>query len=236
INQRLSAIRRLATEAADNGAMSQAAASGIRNTPGLRQAGQRQGNWLPQEQAQRLLTAPDTNTLKGLRDRAILAVMLGCGLRRSEVAALTFAHVQQRQADDGRLRWLIVDLIGKGNKTRSVVMPDWAKAAIDAWASAAGLSAGPIFRQVDQWGHVGDDLSEIGVSWLVKEYAAALGLGKLAAHDLRRTYAKLARRGGAALEQVQYNLGHSSLKTTERYLGTALDLAHAPCDALGLKL
>ena len=65
--------------------------------------GIRTGNWLSLRQAQALLSAPDVATLKGLRDRAILAVLLGCGLRRSEVAALTFAHVQQR---DGR--WCIV--------------------------------------------------------------------------------------------------------------------------------
>ena len=65
---------------------------------------------------------PDTSTLKGRRDRALLAVMVGCGLRREETAALTLEHIQQR---DGR--WVIVDLIGKGARVRSVPMPSWAK-------------------------------------------------------------------------------------------------------------
>jgi site-specific recombinase XerD len=65
-------------------------------------------NWLSIRQAQMLLNAPDVSTNKGLRDRVILAVLLGCGLRRSEVAALTFGHIRQR---DGR--WCIVDLVGK---------------------------------------------------------------------------------------------------------------------------
>ena len=80
---------------------------------------------------------------QGVRDRAILAVLLGCGLRRSEIAALTLAHVQQR---DGR--WVIVDLVGKHHRVRSVPMPNWTRAAIDAWAERAGISDGRIFRSL----------------------------------------------------------------------------------------
>ncbi len=229
INQRLSAIRKLALEAADNGALAQGAANGIVAVKGVKQAGTRMGLWLGREQAQALLDMPDTTTLKGLRDRAMLAVMLGCGLRRSEVARLAFGHIQEREG-----RWLITDLVGKGNRTRSVVMPDWCKAAIDAWARGAGVSGGPVLRAVNKGGQAGEAISEVGVSWVIKEYGHALGFDELAAHDLRRTYAKLARKGGADLEQIQLNLGHASLKTTERYLGTALDLANAPCDKLGL--
>lgn len=86
--------------------------------------GIRVGNWLSQRQAQTLLSTPNISTVSGLRDRAILAVLLGCGLRRSEVAALTFAHVQQR---DGR--WCIVDLVGKHGRVRTAPMPAWVKMA-----------------------------------------------------------------------------------------------------------
>ena len=86
-------------------------------------------------QAQSLLNAPDVTTARGLRDRAILAVLLGCGLRRSEVAALTFAHVQQR---DGR--WCIVDLVGKHGRVRTAPMPTWVRVAIDAWTTPAGIT------------------------------------------------------------------------------------------------
>jgi site-specific recombinase XerD len=70
---------------------------------------------------------------------------------------------------------------------------------------------------------------------VVKEHAERLGLG-VAAHDLRRTFAKLAHKGGAGLEQIQLSLGHASIKTTERYLGIEQSLTDAPCDRLGLKL
>lgn len=90
------------------------------------------GNWLSLQQAQDLLSAPNIRTLKGLRDRAMLAVLLGCGLRRSEVAMLTFAHIQSRD-----VRWCIVDLVGKHGRVRTAPMPIWVKVAIDAWTSAA---------------------------------------------------------------------------------------------------
>src|SRR5579864_8872204 len=117
---RMSAIRKLAAEAADNGLLAPELAAGISRVKSAKCAGIRVGNWLSLRQAQALLSAPDITTLKGLRDRAILAVLLGCGLRRSEVAALTFTHLQQR---DGR--WCIVDLKGKHGRIRTAPMPTW---------------------------------------------------------------------------------------------------------------
>src|SRR3954466_12314548 len=96
INVRITALRKLAVEAADNGLLAPELASGITRVKGVASKGVRLGNWLTVRQGQTLLNAPDTATLKVLRDRAILATLLGCGLRRSEVAALTFAHNQQR--------------------------------------------------------------------------------------------------------------------------------------------
>lgn len=231
INQRLSAIRKLAREAADNGAIPDAVANGIKAVKGIRQEGQRAGNWLTKDQAQTLLNTPDTSTLKGLRDRAILAVLVGCGLRRQEAAGLTVAHVQQREG-----RWVIVDLVGKRNKTRSVPMPSWAKAAVDAWAAAAGITEGRLFRAVHKGNRVnGDTMTDQAIADVVREHSAAAGLA-VAAHDLRRTFAKLAHKGGAGLDQIQLSLGHASIQTTERYLGLRQDLTDAPCDHLGLEL
>jgi site-specific recombinase XerD len=96
---RMSAIRKLAVEAADNGLLAPELAAGITRVKSAKSIGIRVGNWLSLRQAQALLSAPDIATAKGLRDRAILAVLLGCGLRRSEVAALTLQRIQQR---DGR--------------------------------------------------------------------------------------------------------------------------------------
>jgi site-specific recombinase XerD len=167
INVRITAVRKLAVEAADNGLLAPELASGIARIKGVRSHGVRVGNWLSLRQAQALLNAPDVATKKGLRDRAMFATLPGCGLRRSELANLTTKHVQQRDN-----RW----------------------------------------------------------------YIAGAGLPDIAPHDLRRTTAKLCRAAGGELEQIQLLLGHSSVQTTERYLGTKQDLTHAPNDAIKLKL
>jgi len=114
INIRLAAIRKLATEAADNGLLDPALAAGITKVKGVTRKGVRAGNWLTREQARELLNRPDISTLKGKRDRAILAVLLGCGIRRSELVALTVAKIEQREN-----RWVIIDLLGKGERTRT---------------------------------------------------------------------------------------------------------------------
>src|ERR1700716_2097939 len=95
INVRITAVRKLAVEAADNGLLAPELAAGIARIKGVRSQGVRVGNWLSLPQAQTLLNTPDARTKKGLRDRAMFAVLLGCGLRRSEVTSLTLRHVQQ---------------------------------------------------------------------------------------------------------------------------------------------
>src|SRR6266699_3614641 len=153
---RMSAIRKLAGEAVDNGLLSPELATGISRVKSVKSIGIRTGNWLSLRQAQALLSAPDPITTKGLRDRAILAVLLGCGLRRSEVAALTFGHIQQR---DGR--WCIVDLVGKHCRVRTVPMPTWVKVAIDGWTQAAGVAEGHVLRSVNRADQVqGERMSE----------------------------------------------------------------------------
>jgi site-specific recombinase XerD len=229
---RMSAIRKLAGEAADNGLLAPELAAGISRVKSAKSQGIRVGNWLSLRQAQALLSAPDIATLKGLRDRAILAVLLGCGLRRSEVAALTFTHVQQRYG-----RWCIVDLVGKHGRVRTAPMPNWVKVAIDAWTAGPALTEGRVFRPVNRADRMcGNLLSEKVVWQLIKPYADAVGVPGIAPHDLRRTCAKLCRAGGGELEQIQLLLGHASVQTTERYLGTRQDLVHAPNDSIKLRL
>jgi integrase len=82
------------------------------------QRGQRIGNWLTRAQAKELLRLPNRETLKGRRDYVILSLLVGCALRRSELAALKVTDIQLREG-----RWVIVDLVGKGRRLCSVAVP-----------------------------------------------------------------------------------------------------------------
>ncbi len=215
INLRLAAVRRLAYEAADVGLLSPELAADIRRVKGAKRLGMRLGNWLSAEDAKRLLLCPDQQTAGGKRDRAILAVLLGCGLRRAEAISLTVEHFQQR--DD---HWAIVDLLGKGGHIRSVPVPGWVKRAIDVWTAAAGIESDRLFRCVTKLGQVwGNGITEKVVWHVVRKYAAKTKLGQIAPHDLRRTCARLCHVAGGELEQIQFLLGHVSVQTTEQYLG-----------------
>ena len=225
-------MRKLAVEATDNGLLAPEVANGITRVKGVASRGVRLGNWLTVRQAQALLNAPDATTNKGLRDRAILAVLLGCGLRRSEVAALTFKHIQQR---DGR--WCIVDLVGKHGRVRTVPMPTWVKVAIDAWAAPAEISDCPVFCSLNRSGWVFETALSEKVIWqLIRPYAQVAGTPGIAPHGCRRTCAKLCRAAGGELKQIQMLLGHASVQTTERYLGTKQDLMNASNDAIKLRV
>jgi integrase len=103
VNLRFGAVRRLAYEASDCGLLSPDLAAGIRRVKGVKKIGVRLGNWLTPEQSQRLGNTPDCRLLKGKRDRALLAILLACGLRRHEAVNLDFSHIQQRALGHRRL-------------------------------------------------------------------------------------------------------------------------------------
>jgi integrase len=231
INLKLSAIRKLAAEAADNGLIAPELAAGIQRVRGARGAGVRTGLWLTREQAEDLIRKPDVETNKGKRDRALLALLVGCGMRRNELVSVKFQDIQQREG-----RWVIADLIGKGERIRTVAVPSWAKSAVDEWAAAAGLGSGFVVRPVNKADRVfGERMTAQAVFNIVRGYGIDLRVN-IAPHDLRRTFARLAHKGHAPLEQIQLALGHVSILTTERYLGVRQNLADAPCDHLGLNI
>jgi site-specific recombinase XerD len=118
INLRLAAVRRLAYQAADCGLLSGDLAAGVRRVKGVKKLGMRRGNWLTAEQGHALWQAPDRQRLKGKRDRALLALLLACGLRRQEAVALTLDDLQQREE-----HWAIVDLVGQGGRVRASNCP-----------------------------------------------------------------------------------------------------------------
>ena len=113
-------------------------------------------------------------------------------------------------------------------------MASWTKEAIDLWSNAASIKTGNVFRRIRRGDHIaGDSITPQAIYYQVIKYAKPLQLN-LAPHDCRRTFAKLAHKGGAPIEQIQYSLGHASIRTTEIYLGVCQNLLDAPADHLGL--
>ena len=231
INLHLAAVRRLAYEASDSGLLSPELAAGIRRVKGAKKLGVRLGNWLTKDEARSLWQLPDPKSLKETRDRAMLAVLLGCGLRRRELTNLELIDIQRRED-----HWAIVDLVGKGGHVRTVPVPDWVKLQVDEWCTLSGISTGRIFRCVCRAGKPwGECISEQTVWHVVKSYAAKLGRGQIAPHDLRRSCARLCHAAGGELEQIQFLLGHVSVQTTERYLGCKQRLRQAVNDKIGIE-
>ena len=145
----------------------------------------------------------------------MLAVLLGCGLRRSELVHLDLDHLQRREE-----HWAIVNLVGKGGHVRTVPMPDWVKKRIDEWLQESETASGRLFRSINKNGVVwGSGLTEKVVWYVVKNFGKTVGIERVAPHDLRRTCARLCHVSGGELEQIQFLLGHVSVQTTERYLG-----------------
>lgn len=256
INQALSAIRKLAEEAADNGLVPPTLAYGVERVKGVKQEGVRAGNWLTNEEAEKLINTPvylwqreEIPLLKAVRDQAILAVMVGTGLRRFEVAILTWEQIQQR---DGR--WAIINLVGKRGRVRSVGIPPWVKIALDSWAQVSRVTSGRIFRALNKDGQLAGRVRTRGGGWadgnltpqaiyyIVEEHVKSAGYinrkgeANLAAHDLRRTAAALALKGGADLRQIQQMLGHASITTTERYLEPMRSLQVTAGDFIQIEL
>jgi site-specific recombinase XerD len=183
------------------------------------------------DQSKALLSEPPADDVRGKRDRAILALLIGCGLRRAELVRLGTQDFQVREE-----RWVIADLIGKGKHIRTVPVPVWAKRAVDQWTTAAGINGGTIFRRVSRLGKIwGDRITPKAIWHVVRAAAKRAEIKDLAPHDLRRTCARLCHLAGGELEQIQFLLGHASVRTTERYLGCKQRLSHAVNDNLGLE-
>lgn len=231
INQILSAIRRLASEGKYAG-MDPLVADGIIAVKGVTSGGRRLGQWLTPATVKILFDCTDPKSLRGSQERVVLSLLAGAALRRSEASGLTFEHIQER---DGV--WLIANLVGKRNKTRSVPLSPWVKRNIDKWSDQAGIDTGRILRAVGQNGYLtgsvrtrGGGMTTGGLSpkaiyKIVIRIADCAGIKRLGPHSLRRTWARRAYKQGFPLDQIQTVLGHESIRTTELYLGLrGLDL------------
>ena len=231
INVRLSGVRKLVNEARENGLVDPSDAGRIVSVPNVPAQGVRLGQWLTVEQTRDLLAVPDRSQLKGKRSYGILSVLTQSALRREEASRLDMSHIQLREG-----RWVLADIRGKRGRIRTVALPVSAKEAIDEWTRAAGITSGSVFRRLTKSGRVlpGEGLGVWGIWDVVVTSAKAIGIEGFGPHDARRTCAKLCRKKGGKLEQIQYMLGHESIETTAIYTACEQEFAVAVNDGLGL--
>jgi integrase len=121
---------------------------------------------------------------------------------------VTLESIQQREE-----HWVIADLVGKRGHVRTVPIPGWAKAAVDAWTDAVNITYGPAFRAINKAGRVWGDGMSPKVLWdVVRAAAGRADIDRLAPHDLRRTCAWLCHLAGGELDQIQFLLGRVSIQ------------------------
>jgi integrase len=186
--------------------------------------------WLSAQQVEEITALPDRSTPRGLRDYIVLALLLGAGLRREELASLTFDALKQQPSRTG-LRD-VLSVTGKGNKRRTIpISPKLAK-HLREWRKLAG--DGHVVRAINQAGTISDSLSTIGIHNIVRQYGARIGVPGLDSHDLRRTYAMLGLNAGVPITQISVLLGHADIATTQRYLNLKLDLDSTISDYIPL--
>jgi len=215
----MSAVRGLHRFAASEGTTSGDAAAEVR-PPKL---GRRLPHALSVAQVQALLDAPDTTTVTGLRDAALLELLYGTGARVSEATALDVDDLTAVLGDaDAGLR-----LFGKGRKERMVPLGSYARAAVAAWLvrgrpewASRAKAATPALLLNSRGARLGRQSA-----WAVlQRYAEATGLGEaVGPHTLRHSFATHLLEGGADVRVVQELLGHASVTTTQIYTLVTVD-------------
>ncbi len=194
-----------------------------------REKGSKAHTWLSREQVEQITALPDHST-KGKRDYIVLAMLVGAGLRRDELANLTFTSVKQQPSKSGMRD--VLEVTGKGNKTRVIPISQKLAKHLKDWKLIAG--DGYIARAVNKVGTINGSLSVVGINNIIEKYGAAIGVPELDCHDLRRTYARIGYDSGVPVEQISKLLGHADLKTTMLYLGISIDLDETISDFIPL--
>lgn len=168
-----------------------------------------------------LVKAPGISGLRGLRDTAMMTLMVCTGVRAAEVADLRLDDLRQSLGDELALRVRE----GKGSKQRLIPYGplDWCLLYVDGWLEKAEITGGYVFRGIRRGGKT---IRKTGIgSWTVNDimnnYPVMIDgdLQVVKPHDLRRTYARNAFEFGMDLERIRQNLGHTSLQTTQTYIG-----------------
>ncbi|MES9198392.1 site-specific tyrosine recombinase XerD [Cutibacterium acnes] len=213
------AVRNLHRFAVGSGQLQADVTAGM--SPGTRS--RRLPKALSMDQVESLLAAPDTSTVEGLRDAALLELLYGTGARVSEVCALDVDDIRPVLDDPD----LGLRLIGKGDKERIVPLGSYAAKAVDAWL----IRGRPAWAEIGNGEHAlllntrGRRLSRQSAWAVIRRAGEAAGLDveHLSPHSLRHSYATHLLDGGADVRVVQELLGHSSVTTTQIYTLVSAD-------------
>lgn len=182
--------------------------------------------WLSKAEVASLYIFCGGGSNRDFRNRVVLALLVGAGLRREELVNLRFADLLSQPLGDGYRT--VLSVLGKGAKQRTIPIHSRLAEILAEWQTYVG--EGYIARSVNKGGVIGDKLSPTGLFKLVAEAGASIGKPELAPHDLRRTFGQLGYEAGIPLTQISKLLGHSSLATTQRYLNLDLNLEETASD------
>ena len=186
----------------------------IKDNPCDRVESPKLGKYLPAvlsvDEVTAILESVDLRAPFGKRDRAILEVLYGCGLRVSEAAALRISHINFEEG--------FVDVIGKGDKQRLVPLGEMASDAIQAYLQDRPLPFARAYEDILFLNRFGKPLSRVSIFNMVKKQAVIAGVHKeISPHTFRHSFATHLIENGADLRIVQEMLGHESILTTEIY-------------------
>ena len=185
--------------------------------------------WLSAAQVVQL-TSQCPDTLEGKRDWIVIALLVGAGLRREELAGLRFDAIKTLPTKNGERT--VLEVTGKGRKTRVIPLSSKLAYRLHAWRETVG--DGFIARSLGRSQQLGESLSAVSIFELVNRYGKKIGKPELAPHDLRRTFAQLGYENGVPITQISTLLGHGSVATTQRYLNLALDVESTASDFIPL--
>lgn len=172
-------------------------------------------------QARNLMQQPGIDSLRGLRDTAMLALFLCTGIREAELCGLNVEDL--RQTMDGELALYVRE--GKGRKRRLVPYGelDWVLVYVNRWLENAGIESGAVFRGF----YKGNKrlrqtrISQRTINYILNQYPISIKgeVYTVQPHDLRRTYARQLYEAGVDLNRIRLNLGHTNINTTLGYIG-----------------
>lgn len=210
INTYLAVIKGVMTEAWQKKQIDTDSLERIRTIKRIRGSRLPTGRALEGREVKDLLNVCDNETIKGIRDSAIIAILVGCGLRRTEIITLDIEDINLAERS--------LKVLGKGNKERLAYLPPKAVGYLKKWLEVLGQEAGPIFVRVRRHDVIDHSrLTSQAIFEIISTRRVEAGIDQFSPHDLRRTFATKMLDNGEDIITVKDAMGHASVTTTQQY-------------------